>query len=81
MADEYLTQSGYEKLQKELEHLRTVKRKEFSKEIAKARSHGDISENAEYEAAKEAQGLNEKRKSLRIITIYATYLIYLTLLK
>lgn len=61
MADTYVTRDGYEKIRKELEFLKSVKRRELSKEIAKARSHGDISENAEYEAAKEAQGLNEKR--------------------
>jgi transcription elongation factor GreA len=47
----------------ELEHLKTVKRRQLSKAIGEARSHGDISENAEYDAAKEAQGLNEKRIS------------------
>lgn len=57
----YLTREGYERLRKELERLKGVKRKELSKAIGEARSHGDISENAEYEAAKEAQGLNEKR--------------------
>ncbi|MBP7055440.1 MAG: transcription elongation factor GreA [Candidatus Omnitrophica bacterium] len=57
----YLTHEGYEKLRKELEYLKTIKRKELSKAIGEARSHGDLSENAEYDAAKEAQGLNEKR--------------------
>ncbi len=57
----YLTRDGYEKLVEELEVLRTVKRREISKAIGEARLHGDISENAEYEAAKEAQALNEKR--------------------
>jgi transcription elongation factor GreA len=57
----YLTRDGYEKLVKELEHLKQVKRKQLSKAIAEARAHGDISENAEYDAAKEAQGLNEER--------------------
>lgn len=61
MNEIYLTKDGYEKLTKELEFLRAVKRKELSKAIGEARSHGDISENAEYDAAKEAQGLNEKR--------------------
>lgn len=59
----YLTPEGYEKLRKELEQLKTVKRKALSKAIGEARAHGDISENAEYEAAKEAQGLNEKKIS------------------
>lgn len=60
-SDIYLTRDGYEKLRKELEHLKKIKRKELSKAIGEARSHGDISENAEYDVAKERQGLNEKR--------------------
>ncbi len=59
--DIYLTRDGYEKLRKELEYLKKVKRKEFAKAIGEARAHGDISENAEYDAAKERQGLNEKK--------------------
>lgn len=58
--DVYLTHEGYEKLRKELEYLQNVKRKELSKAIAEARAHGDLSENAEYTYAKEAQALNEK---------------------
>lgn len=61
MAEIYLTRKGYQKLSEELEHLKKVKRKEFSKAIGEARAHGDISENAEYDAAKEAQAHNEKR--------------------
>lgn len=61
MSDIYLTRQGYEKLIEELEYLKTVRRRELSKAIGQARSHGDISENAEYDAAKETQGLNEKR--------------------
>lgn len=57
----YLTQEGYEKLVTELEQLKTVKRRALSKAIGEARSHGDISENAEYDAAKDAQGQNEKQ--------------------
>lgn len=60
-AKNYLTPDGHEKLMKKLEYLKKVRRKELSKEIGIARAHGDISENAEYDAAKEAQGLNEKR--------------------
>lgn len=56
-----MTRSGYEKLTEELNHLKNVKRKHFSKAVGEARAHGDISENAEYDAAKEAQGMNEKR--------------------
>jgi transcription elongation factor GreA len=59
----HLTPEGYEKLRKELEYLKNVKRKELSKAIGEARAHGDISENAEYDAAKDAQGLNEKKIS------------------
>ncbi|MFH0732617.1 MAG: transcription elongation factor GreA [Candidatus Omnitrophota bacterium] len=61
MADIYLTKQGYEKIKKELEFLKTIRRRELSKEIGKARELGDISENAEYHAAKESQGLNEKK--------------------
>lgn len=57
----YLTREGYEKLRKKLEHLKTVCRREISKEIGKAIAHGDISENADYDAAKDAQALTEKR--------------------
>ena len=61
MKNIHLSPEGYEKLRKELESLKTVKRRELSKAIGEARAHGDISENAEYDAAKDAQGLNEKR--------------------
>lgn len=61
MEEIYLSKEGYEKAMKELEFLKTVRRRELSKEIGKARQLGDISENAEYDAAKEAQGMNEKR--------------------
>jgi transcription elongation factor GreA len=57
----HLTREGYEKLRKEIERLKTVKRRELSKAIGEARAHGDLSENAEYVAAKEAQALNERR--------------------
>ncbi|MCX5712270.1 MAG: transcription elongation factor GreA [Candidatus Omnitrophica bacterium] len=61
MAEKYLTSKGHQKLVEELEYLRTTKRRELSKAIGEARAHGDISENAEYDAAKDAQGMNEKR--------------------
>lgn len=61
MGEIYLTKKGYQKLAEELEYLKTVKRRELSKAIGAARAHGDISENAEYDAAKDAQGMNEKR--------------------
>ncbi len=59
--DAYITHKGYEELKKKWEYLKTVRRRELSKDIGIARAHGDISENAEYDAAKEAQGLNEKK--------------------
>ena len=61
MTSTHLTPEGYEKLRKQLENLKTVKRRKITKAIGEARAHGDISENAEYDAAKEAQGLNEKK--------------------
>jgi len=59
--DIYLSQEGYEKLVNDLEHLKTVKRRAFSKAIGEARAQGDISENAEYDAARDAQAHNEKQ--------------------
>ena len=50
-----ITKSGYDKLKKELEYLKTVSLPENIRDIEQARSHGDISENAEYAAAKERQ--------------------------
>jgi len=61
MNEAYLTRQGHKKLMEELEYLKTVKRRELARAVGEARSHGDISENAEYDAAKEAQGLNEKK--------------------
>jgi len=59
MAVSYMTQEGYNKLVEEINCLESVKRPEISKQIAEARDKGDLSENAEYDAAKEAQGLLE----------------------
>lgn len=56
-----ITSEGFERLKAELERLKTVDRKEIIEAIAEARSHGDLSENAEYDAAKEKQGLIEGR--------------------
>ncbi len=55
----YLTREGYNKLIEELEELKTTERQNIAKLIAEARDKGDLSENAEYDAAKEAQGLLE----------------------
>jgi len=57
----YMTEEGLAKLKKELEELTTVERPAISQQIAEARDKGDLSENAEYDAAKEAQGLLEMR--------------------
>jgi transcription elongation factor GreA len=56
-----ITRNGYENLQKELLQLKTVERPNVIKAIEEARSHGDLSENAEYEAAKERQAFIEQR--------------------
>ncbi|MBP6827552.1 MAG: transcription elongation factor GreA [Saprospiraceae bacterium] len=57
----YLTQGGYDKLKAELEELKTTGRQEAARAISEARSQGDLSENAEYDAAKDAQGMLELR--------------------
>jgi transcription elongation factor GreA len=59
----YLTEEGLKKLQDELTHLKTVERPSISRQIAEARDKGDLSENAEYDAAKDAQGLLELKIS------------------
>jgi transcription elongation factor GreA len=57
----YMTEEGLDNLKKELEQLTLVERPAISQQIAEARDKGDLSENAEYDAAKEAQGLLEMR--------------------
>ena len=59
----YYTEEGLQKLKDELNHLRDVERPKASQAIADARDKGDLSENAEYDAAKEAQGLLEMKIS------------------
>jgi transcription elongation factor GreA len=59
----YYTKEGLEKLKEELQYLKTTGRSNISKAIAEARDKGDLSENAEYDAAKEAQGLHEAKIS------------------
>ena len=56
-----MTAQGHAALEAELKQLRSVERPRIIKAIAEARSHGDLSENAEYHAAKEAQGMNEAK--------------------
>jgi transcription elongation factor GreA len=59
----YLTKERLIEIENELKHLKTVGREEMAQRIAEARSYGDLSENAEYDAAKEAQGLHELKIS------------------
>ncbi|HEX4887200.1 MAG TPA: transcription elongation factor GreA [Luteibaculaceae bacterium] len=61
MSVSYYTAEGLKNLQDELQHLKSVERPKISAQIAEARDKGDLSENAEYDAAKEAQGLLEMR--------------------
>ncbi|MBI5208047.1 MAG: transcription elongation factor GreA [Candidatus Firestonebacteria bacterium] len=75
MNDVILTKAGLEKLQKDLEYLKKTKRKEVSEALKEARAHGDLSENAEYDAAKQEQAvveakiakLQEKLNKVRIL--------------
>jgi len=69
-----MTQEGYDKVKAELEHMKTVGRDNVAKAIAEAREKGDLSENAEYDAAKDAQGMlemkiNDMEKSLANVRI------------
>ncbi len=61
MAVTYMTAEGYDKLREDINFLETVERPKISKQIGEARDKGDLSENAEYDAAKEAQGLLEAK--------------------
>ncbi len=56
-----LTREGYDKIVKEIEHLKTAKRREIAGDISKARAFGDLKENAEYDAAKNNQAMNERK--------------------
>lgn len=61
MAVTYMTKEGYDRKLEEIKYLETVKRPEVTRAIAEARDKGDLSENSEYDAAKEAQGLLEMK--------------------
>src|SRR5690625_367514 len=61
MAAVYLTQEGYDRIKAELDDLKSRGRKEAAEAIAEAREKGDLSENAEYDAAKDAQGMLEMK--------------------
>jgi len=76
MSDQIITKEGYEKMEKEIEYLTAVKRKEIAERIQKAKDMGDLSENAEYHEAKDAQAYNEGRimelkATLKNLTIVA----------
>lgn len=71
MTTTYMTEAGYRKLKEEIAHLESVKRPEISRQIGEARDKGDLSENAEYDAAKEAQGMLEAKIS-QLKTILAS---------
>jgi len=61
MAVAYMTEDGYKKLAEKIVRMETIDRKSISAQIAEARDKGDLSENAEYDAAKEAQGMLEMK--------------------
>jgi len=61
MAITYMTKEGYDRKLEEIAYLETVKRPEISRAIAEARDKGDLSENSEYDAAKETQGMLEMK--------------------
>lgn len=63
MAISYMTKEGYKKKMEEIAYMENIKRPEISRAIAEARDKGDLSENAEYDAAKEAQGMLEMKIS------------------
>ena len=65
----YMSQEGYDQLVAELKRLESVERPEISRQIAEARDKGDLSENAEYDAAKEAQGMLEMKINQLKLTI------------
>lgn len=75
MAVTYMTAEGYKKLIDDLSELERVQRPAISKQIGEARDKGDLSENAEYDAAKEAQGMLEMRISLLKETIASARMI------
>ena len=71
MKTTYMTEEGYRKLKEDIEQLESVERPKISKQIGEARDKGDLSENAEYDAAKEAQGMLEAKIS-QLKTVMAT---------
>ena len=80
---EYLTKSKFKELEKELEHLKTIKRKEIAEALEYAKSLGDFSENQEYQEARDSQAILEDRinrlevilKSAKIVSTQSTNLV------
>lgn len=77
MSEQIISQDGYNKLKDELDFLSTVRRKEIAERIERAKELGDLSENAEYSEAKDAQALNEGRilelsNTLKNVTVVDT---------
>ena len=75
----YMSEDGYKKLMAELKHLETVERPKISAAIAEARDKGDLSENAEYDAAKEAQGMLEMKINNLKLTMLEFFFVYMTI--
>ena len=77
----YMSQEGFDQLVAELKELETIRRPEIARQIAEARDKGDLSENAEYDAAKEAQGMLEMKINQLKLTISETKIIDLSKIK
>lgn len=75
MAITYMTEDGYKKLKEEINNLETIERPAISRQIGEARDKGDLSENAEYDAAKEAQGMLEAKIAQLKLTLASARLI------
>ena len=74
----YYTEEGLKKLKDDLHQMKAVERPSISKQIAEARDKGDLSENAEYDAAKEAQGLLEMRIA-KLETLFQMHALWMIL--
>lgn len=71
----HMTREGYEKLREKLNYLVNVRRKEIAKQLEHARGFGDLSENAEYETAKQEQALNEAKISELVVQLSSASII------
>lgn len=77
----YMSQEGFDQLVAELKELESVRRPEIARQIAEARDKGDLSENAEYDAAKEAQGMLEMKINQLKLTISEAKIIDMSKIK